>query len=452
METCSKCGPRASWNFAMRRATVPALAGQRAERQRNWHQVPLLLPPSQIRFFGAVSTGSNRSWGWYRCGEERVTVAKWGLCWSTGRRIAPIRERKGTKSVESFLAASYPVMGAEKSELTTWLKASTKKIMLIPAWPARHSKWSQNSKEDRDHRRHRSHSACASFLGEEVEAWNFIMASYPGQKSQWQWHRFSTVLYKSARKLLVQSGRKQQDQGATTRCHAGIVALRFPSVSLLGSDSGGRWTCLLSDFVWSPHRTNCVPTGGKCFFFGFGWNGCPFKLWPRTFPIIFCRGINQVKGWFSAQLPIKFNRKFRANIVTSGNRATFQGLLQQFSIANLLPMSWIAALTPPPRIYSFLSIAYSLRILWLAPLQTSSMIVQKFSIAYPPFKVARNEVENASFAQRSAHRDSRIWRPELIEPAAERKRRARGRRPTFKSAYPDPQILPQCNISSNYPL
>ena len=67
-------------------------------------------------------------------------------------------------------------------------------------------------------------------------------------------------------------------------------------------------------------------------------------------------------------------------------------------------------------------------------------------------KVARNEVENASFAQRSAHRDSRIWRPELIEPAAERKPRARGRRPTFKSAYPDPQILPQCNISSNYPL
>ena len=67
-------------------------------------------------------------------------------------------------------------------------------------------------------------------------------------------------------------------------------------------------------------------------------------------------------------------------------------------------------------------------------------------------KVARNEVKNASFAQRSAHRDSRRWRPELIEPAAERKRRARGRRPTFKSAFPDPQILPQCNISSNYPL
>ena len=67
-------------------------------------------------------------------------------------------------------------------------------------------------------------------------------------------------------------------------------------------------------------------------------------------------------------------------------------------------------------------------------------------------KVARNEVENSSFAQRSAHNDSRIWRPELIEPAAERTRRARGRRPTFKSAYPNPQILPQCNISSNYPL
>ena len=41
------------------------------------------------------------------------------------------------------------------------------------------------------------------------------------------------------------------------------------------------------------------------------------------------------------------------------------------------------------------------------------------------FKVARNEDKNASFAQRSAHRDSRIWRPELIEPAAERKCRAR---------------------------
>ena len=50
------------------------------------------------------------------------------------------------------------------------------------------------------------------------------------------------------------------------------------------------------------------------------------------------------------------------------------------------------------------------------------------------FKVARNKVENASFAQRSAHRDSRIWRPELIEPAAERDARAgddrRSNRPT----------------------
>ena len=46
------------------------------------------------------------------------------------------------------------------------------------------------------------------------------------------------------------------------------------------------------------------------------------------------------------------------------------------------------------------------------------------------FKVARNEVENTSFAQRSAHRDSRIWRPELIEQAVERKRRARARTAT----------------------
>ena len=66
-------------NVAVRRSTVPAPAGQRAERQRNWDQVPLLLPPSQIRFFGAASTSSNRSRGRYRCGEERVTVAKRGL-------------------------------------------------------------------------------------------------------------------------------------------------------------------------------------------------------------------------------------------------------------------------------------------------------------------------------------------------------------------------------------
>ena len=71
---------------------------------------------------------------------------------------------------------------------------------------------------------------------------------------------------------------------------------------------------------------------------------------------------------------------------------------------------------------------------------------RKIATGPASFKVARNEVENTSFAQRSAHRNSRIWRLELIEPAAERKRRARGRRPTSKSAYPDPQILPQCNI------
>ena len=80
------------------------------------------------------------------------------------------------------------------------------------------------------------------------------------------------------------------------------------------------------------------------------------------------------------------------------------------------------------------------------------LLILVFADADLFFKVARNEVENASFAQHSAHRDSRIWRPELIESAAERKRRARRRRPTSKSAHPDPQILTQCNISSNYPL
>ena len=83
--------------------------------------------------------------------------------------------------------------------------------------------------------------------------------------------------------------------------------------------------------------------------------------------------------------------------------------------------------------------------------RSSALCCCQSFLADHALKVARNEVENASFAQRSAHCDSRIWRPELIEPAVERKRRARGRRPTFKSAYPDPQILPQCNISSNYP-
>ena len=36
-------------------------------------------------------------------------------------------------------------------------------------------------------------------------------------------------------------------------------------------------------------------------------------------------------------------------------------------------------------------------------------------------EVARNEVKNASLAQRSSHRDSRIWWPELIDSAAQRK-------------------------------
>ena len=51
---------------------------------------------------------------------------------------------------------------------------------------------------------------------------------------------------------------------------------------------------------------------------------------------------------------------------------------------------------------------------------TTNFFTQKTHGTFP-----RNEVKNASFAQRSAHRDSRIWRPELIEPAAERKRHAR---------------------------
>ena len=62
----------------------------------------------------------------------------------------------------------------------------------------------------------------------------------------------------------------------------------------------------------------------------------------------------------------------------------------------------------------------------------------QMATAFSLLKVAWNEVKSASFAQRSAHRDSRIWRPESIEPAAERIRRARRRRRTFKSAYSDP--------------
>ena len=61
----------------------------------------------------------------------------------------------------------------------------------------------------------------------------------------------------------------------------------------------------------------------------------------------------------------------------------------------------------------------------LLPRHTRLLVVMRLNVTGYSLKVARNEVENASFAQRSAHRDSRIWRPELIEPAAERKRRTR---------------------------
>ena len=43
---------------------------------------------------------------------------------------------------------------------------------------------------------------------------------------------------------------------------------------------------------------------------------------------------------------------------------------------------------------------------WWRPVRYYSRIWQH------TLKVARNEVENVSFAQRSAHRDSRIWRPD----------------------------------------
>ena len=67
-------------------------------------------------------------------------------------------------------------------------------------------------------------------------------------------------------------------------------------------------------------------------------------------------------------------------------------------------------------------------------------------------KVARNEVKNASFAQRSAHHDSRMWRPESIW-TGRRAQATRARTTTdVQIGLPDPQILPQCNISSNYPL
>ena len=84
METCSKSGPRASWNVAVRtcRATVLA-AGQRAERQRYWDQIPLLLPPSQVRYFGAASTESNRSRGRLipKTIGNRKRDCAWGCAW-----------------------------------------------------------------------------------------------------------------------------------------------------------------------------------------------------------------------------------------------------------------------------------------------------------------------------------------------------------------------------------
>ena len=68
-------------------------------------------------------------------------------------------------------------------------------------------------------------------------------------------------------------------------------------------------------------------------------------------------------------------------------------------------------------------------------------------------KVARNEVKNASFAQLCTS-----WRQKYGErnwsnrPQSAGDARVLGQGRTFKLAYPDPQILPQCNISSNYPL
>ena len=79
--------------------------------------------------------------------------------------------------------------------------------------------------------------------------------------------------------------------------------------------------------------------------------------------------------------------------------------------------------------YNFVQKTNATKQLWWHFISTSPLIFshgfhQKIRFKRN-FKVARNEVKNASFAQRSAHRDSRIWRPELIEPAAERKLRAR---------------------------
>ena len=120
--------------------------------------------------------------------EADIDVERKGHCWKAGSSLvdwpahcADTRAQRNNihRVIPDSLLSTHD---SGKIRANTWLKASPKKIMLIPAWPARHSKWSQNSKEDRNDRGHRSTSACASFLGAEVEAWNFVMASHPGKK------------------------------------------------------------------------------------------------------------------------------------------------------------------------------------------------------------------------------------------------------------------------------
>ena len=86
-------------------------------------------------------------------------------------------------------------------------EASSKKILLIPACllPGCSSlEMKQEQQIAMEHKLLRK-ASCASFCGTEVEAWNFIMASHPGQKKSVIMTSFfvSVVLYKSARKVLV---------------------------------------------------------------------------------------------------------------------------------------------------------------------------------------------------------------------------------------------------------
>ena len=88
-------------------------------------------------------------------------------------------------------------------------------------WPARRLKWSQNSKEDR-------HVLPGSFLGTEVVAWNFVMASQPALNEDsdnaivfWQYYA------NRQEKFWSNLAHKQQHWGVTTRCHAGVVALKW---------------------------------------------------------------------------------------------------------------------------------------------------------------------------------------------------------------------------------